>query len=34
MIKHEKRLVIYNKAKKKIWKKALHHKDEITEWLK
>lgn len=29
MIKHDKRLVIHSKAKKKTWKKALHHKYEI-----
>lgn len=31
MIKHDKRLVIHSKAKKKTWGKALHHKDEIRE---
>ena len=31
MITHDKRLVIHSKAKKKTWKKALHHKYEIKE---
>lgn len=31
MIKHDKRLVIHSKTKKKTLKKALHHKDELRE---